>query len=166
MKNLICTALDKIFTVFIVILFCQLPLFIEQYEMRLSGHVQESALLVKELERNAGVANKTLPEYIQKLLKNDDRDVLLAGQLLQNALARNKDLTYALTRLLNANPFTRPFVFLFHLQGDVVTETYQNFTFGLSLTLETVLYAAIGLLMAVALLQLARHLWKKLRPSG
>lgn len=166
MKNLICTALDKIFTVFVVILFCQLPLFIEQYEMRLSGHVQESALLVKELERNAGVANKTLPEYIQKLLKNDDRDVLLAGQLLQNALTRNKDLTYALNRLMNANAFTRPFVFLLHLQGDVVTETYQNFTFGLSLTLETLLYAAIGLLMAVALLQLARHLWKKLRPSG
>ncbi len=166
MKHLISTAFDKIVTIFIVILFCQLPQFIEQYEMRLSGHVQESAILVKELERNAGISNKTLPEYLQKLLRNDDRDVLLAAEVLQKAITRYKDLNLALSALASANAFTRPFVFLFHLQGDVFTETYQSFTFGFSLTLETLLYGAMGLLLAVGLLQLIRHLWKRLHPPG
>lgn len=165
MKKLICTALDKIFTIVVVLLFCQLPLFIEQYEMRLSGHVQESTLLVQELEKTAGKANRTLPEYIHKLLKADDHEASLAGGLFENALKRNKELVNAFTKLINANAFTKPFVFLLHIQRDVMSETYQDFTFGLSLTLETVLYALIGLLAAVALLQLVRHLWKKLRRS-
>ena len=166
MWRLIRGSCDRICSVVLILLFCQLPLFIQQYEMRLSGHVAESARLVQDLEKSAALTHKSLQAYIDKFLQQEDRDFASSGQVMQKTVRRYGDLRIALSSLEHAGPIKRPFVFIAHLQGDVFQESLHNFTPGFSLTLETIAYGVMGLFMWVALLQLLRQLTVKLRAKN
>ncbi|MDB6080905.1 MAG: hypothetical protein JWO53_177 [Chlamydiia bacterium] len=152
---------DRIFTILTVLLFCQFPLFIQQYEIRLSGHVLESAKLIQELEKNASSTHKTLPQYIQKFLNNTDPDFQNEGKLLQRILIRYQTLRLSLEALQQATLFTKPFVFIRHLQIDIFTESIASFTPGLSITLESCIYGLVGLLVSSSLVQCTLNLFKK-----
>ena len=166
MWNLIRGSFDRICSVVLILLFCQLPLFIQQYEMRLAGHVAESARLVQDLEKSAALTHKSLQAYIDKFLQQDDSDFVSSGQVMQKAVKRYADLSVALSSLQHAGPVKRPFVFLAHLQGDSFQESLHNFTPGFSLTLETIVYGVMGLLVWVALFQLLRQLTARFRTKS
>lgn len=158
MLNFIRNSIDRIGSILLVLLFCQFPLFIEQYEMRLSGHLQESSKLIQDLEKNAAATNKSLQGYIQKFLQQDDPDFASSGATMQKSVQRYENLTKAYAALHDASLFKRPFVFLAYLQSDIFRESLHEFTPGFSITLETLLYGIIGFFVWMALFQLTCRL--------
>lgn len=147
MRNFAYTLFDRLFIIMGVLIFSQFPLFMQQYEMRLSGHVAESARFIAELQVKASSAKKTLPEYIQKFLTQKDADFADHGRLLENTVDRHLVLAQAATSLEKASIMTKPFIFVSCLQLDVFQESLHGFAPGLSFTLETFIYAFMGLLL-------------------
>jgi hypothetical protein len=148
-RRFIYTAIDRFIVVLFVFLFSQLPLFMYDYEIRLSGHVSESKRFLNELQLNAQSADKTLTEYIQKFIQQRDSDFSSHGNLLKRTVDRHNDLSAALTALLNATIFTKPFLFVRHLQMDIFYETIKSFQAGFSFTIETIFYSLMGLLFGM-----------------
>jgi len=153
---------DRLIVVFTVFLAIQLPLFMHDYEIRLSGHVSEAKRFVDELQVNAKASQKTLSELIQKFEKQDDPDFSTHGMLLKRTVDRYNKLSAALSAITSASIVARPFVFTRYLQMDIFYETIKSFQPGFSLSLETMLYGFMGLLFGM---WAAHLLLSRKRPS-
>lgn len=153
---------DRLIVVFTVFLAIQLPLFMHDYEMRLSGHVSEAKRFVDELQVDAQASQKTLSELIQKFVKQEDPDFSSHGMLLKRTVDRYNKLSGALNAIASAGIMTRPFVFMRYLQMDIFYETIKSFQLGFSLTIETMLYGFMGLLFGM---WAAHLLLSRKRPS-
>lgn len=147
MFNWLSTMLDRIFAVIFAITLMQCPLFMEQYSIRLSGHVNEVTYQVKEMEKVARGSGKTLDQYIEKFSTSHDGDFSQQGKLMEAMVSRRERLANALSAIMHANVFTRPFIFLFKSDWDIVHATANNYQIGLSLSLESAIYAFIGLVL-------------------
>jgi len=166
-----CRALmDRLFAVVGVLVLCQFPLFIQQYEMRLSGHVAETARFVASIQQNAQASKKTLKEYVRKFVMQDDPDFARQGKLLEEVIGRHEELESDLQALQGASTITRPFVFFAHVKGDVLRETVQQFVPGLSFNVEAIVYGFIGLCLGfgfgACLAAVCSYLWRKLGWGG
>ena len=132
----------------------------QQYEMRLSGHVEELTYFLHHVENSAAENHKTLTEYVSKFLEQKDIDFHNQGKLLQDTIEREASLKLALQKLQNASPLEKPFVFLKDIQQDILIQTVSGFTFGLNLTFETLAYAGIGLLSWMILFSMGCYLFR------
>lgn len=151
--------IDRSFAVVGAFLFCQFPLFIQQYMLLLQGHLTESRLQLQELEHNASLGNKTLLEYIHKFVVSSDPDFVRQGQWMESIQARAAFLGEAYTTLRESSVWTKPFVFLFHFDRPIFTETARLFSFGFPLTLEGCIYAIIGIGFGVLCYRFLRRGW-------
>jgi len=151
------TFFERAFSVVLVLLACQFPLFIQQYEMRLSGHVVELRRFVASLEKSAQDSRKSLPEYIRKFVGHKDRDIANQGKLLEGVVERYKSFESSHQAIASSNMWTRPFVFIRYMNGEVAGETLIAFHPGLAMNLESLLYGFMGLLLATLLLSFRRQ---------
>lgn len=149
-----CKMIDRVFAVIFAILFMQFPLFMEQYTIRLSGHVKELAYQVKEIEKVAHESGKSLDQFIQKFIDSNDIDFSKQGGLMEAMVIRMDRLSDSLAAILNANVFTRPFIFLWNSEWDIVQATAKSYKLGISITLESVVYAFIGVVIGYYIYQL------------
>lgn len=147
MRYWLLTILDRIFAVIGAFLFSQVPQFCHQYVLILSGHVSELNYQVHLMEQTALLAKKNLPEFIEKFLASSDFDFNAQGKMMKATLDRWQGLSEALQGLSRASPLTRPIVFMKHFNWQLSKETLQQFNFGISFTVEAVLYACIGVLI-------------------
>jgi len=160
MARFLDTVLDRVFCLVFALLFCQFPQFIQQYELRLAGHVQESIHQLDALKKEASRSNKSLEAYIQKFLDQEDPDFVGQGEVMQEMEQRNTLLVNSLTKLHNARAWEKPFVFLFSLQWDICKSTFKTFTIGLSVNLETVLWTLIGALVGFVVYRVLQRVWR------
>ena len=140
---------DRIFSVIGVLLFCQLPLFIMQYETMLQGHLLECTQQRTFIEASALKSNKSLESYIDKFLKQADSDFVQQGIMMQHIEQRYTSLHTSYSALKKASFWQRPFVFVATLQGDIARTVWESFTPGIATTQETVVYAFLGLAFGV-----------------
>ncbi len=153
---------DRICSLLFACIFCQIPHFIHAYLLCLQGHVAESKRLIQALERHAAFSQKDLYSYVQKFVSHTDQDCSRLGSLLHEIIHRHSELTHSMHTLEGANIFVKPFVFLYTLHKDIVLETAHHFRFGLSINLESVIYALLGLFVGAFVFRLfcffLRHL--------
>lgn len=150
--------LDRIYAVIGAVVFAQIPLFIQQYSQQLVGREAELRFQVMAMRQSAALSGKTLEELIAKFLVNPDIDVVRQGELMKAIVSRWEGLSSSLFSLQNSNVFDRPFVFILHMNGDAFRSTFENFSFGLPLTVEGGIYAFIGLLAGFGLFAALRKL--------
>ena len=143
--------LERICAVICATLFVQIPLFVSQYTNQLIGHEAELRFHVEALNRTAKLSGKNLDIYIQKFLHNSDADISNIGELMQAMVLRLQDLTNALTALQESTPMTRPFVFLAHINTDILRSTFKHFSFGFPFTIEGGVYALVGIVFGYCL---------------
>ncbi len=155
--------LDRVCAVGGAFLFCQLPLLMHEYSMVLSGHLAESRRQINMLQHAASLTNKTLQEYIAKFLKQQDLDFVHQGQLMQSMQSRYDELSEAYTALTTSTVWTKPFVFIKNLDSDVFWDTMSNFTPGLTLTIESIVYAVIGASVGVLVYRFISNIFKGLK---
>ncbi len=145
MKGFLAKIVDRCFAVAGALLFCQLPLFIHQYVLLLSGHVTESKLQVAALEKTANLNGKTTQEYIQKFVSMNDADVSSLGEWMRNLIERCEHLTQSYSALEQATVWSKPFVFFTHVDPSIFSETVHQFSPGVPATLEGIVYAVVGI---------------------
>lgn len=153
MLDWLCKIFDRIFIVVFAIILMQFPLFLEQYSIRLSGHVNELAYQVKQVQETAKGSGKNLQQFIEKFTSSKDSDFVKQGKLIQNMVSRKDKLTSSLNALMNANVITRPFIFLFRSDWDIVGATADSYQIGLSLSLESIVYGIVGVLLGYIIYQ-------------
>jgi hypothetical protein len=158
-KNMIAKWVTRLFIVFFILLFSQLPVFVDQYEIRLQGHLAESMRQIEAFQTAAAAGGKTLDQYIEKFLEQPDADFTAQGKLMKEAVDRNRLLARATEALRTANPFLRPIVFIRYVDNQVLTDAWKSFTPGLSLTLNVCLWAGIGLIVGGCSLLALRSIW-------
>jgi hypothetical protein len=149
MWGLITKTIDRCFAVGGSILFCQLPLLMQQYIQMLSGHLAEARHQLNLLQNTASLGNKTVQEYIQKFLGQSDLDFVNQGKLMQSMQSRYEDLSQAYGAIQESSVWMKPFVFASHIDTAVFWDTVKGFSPGISMNLETVIYALIGLVVGV-----------------
>lgn len=141
--------LKRVFLGFVVFIFCQLPVFVDQYRMHLEGHKKEAERVFIELTLMAKSADMPLERYIEKFTSNSDPDIRNQGQFMTNIQNRYLFLCKATESFDNIKAIVRPLVFLGYMDFEIMTETAKSFSPGILVTKEVLLWGCIGLLVGV-----------------
>lgn len=142
---MIAKILSRLCVLVFVLLFAQLPVFVEQYILRLEGHLAESNRHISAFQESASISKKTLNEYISKFLVQEDADFKNQGNIMQAAVERNQFLSTSRDALRSANPLFRPALFARYVDTSIVHDAWKTFAVGISLTLDVGVWALIGL---------------------
>ena len=125
----------------------QIPQFMQQYTQRLAGHVEALQKLIDQMRQIASFSNKTLEQYIEKFKESSDLDFSRQGDFMQGIVTRWQELHQALNHLTQSSIWLHPYYFLKDLQPDIAHSTLASFQPGLSLTIEGLCYAGIGMIL-------------------
>lgn len=146
MLKCICGLLDRICAVAGALLLSQLPLFMQQYIQQLSGHTEELQVQVEAIKAAATHSGKTLEQFIQKFIESSDIDFTRQGDIMLAMLNRWYTFSDAFSTLQTSSVFKRPFVFLSYFNLDIAKSTWHNYSFGLPLNIEGLIYALLGIM--------------------
>ncbi len=152
--------IDRTFAAAGGLLFLQAPAYMQQYTLRLSGHLAELKLQIDTMRQAAQLSGKTLPQFIQKFLSSGDSDFARQGDLMQGMLDRYYDMQNASIALQSTTVYDKPFVFLSHLNWDIAKDALHSFHFEISLTFEALVYAIIGIGLGCLLFRLIKRVLK------
>lgn len=145
MKEKTLAICDRLFAVVGAFLFVQVPQFYQQYTLVLSGHLSELSFQIAQIERSAKTTDKTLNQLIQKFLSSQDPDFHNQGLFLQTLFERWTLFTQAISAFQESTLISRPFTFIRYFDWQICKETLHQFTVGFSLTLESLIYAIVGI---------------------
>lgn len=155
--------LDRAFAVIGAIVFAQAPLFMQEYTQQLIGRTAELRLQVNAMRQAAGFSGKTLEQLMQKFMENSDSDVVLQGEVMHAMVGRWHQLSEALTVMQDSSLWERPFAFLYHLNSDVFSSTFHQFSLGLPLNLEGGIYAVLGMACGYLVFAIIRGFFRKVK---
>ena len=144
-------------------LFAQVPVFVDQYLMRLEGRLAENLLQVDAYIKVAKDGKKTLDQYIAKFLAQPDTDFSAQGKVMQATVSRKAFLEEACEALRSSSPLVRPIVFVRYLDGQTFADTWNGFTPGLLVDTNLVVWALIGFASGWAMLYAFSGFWNLLR---
>ncbi|MEC7839547.1 MAG: DUF2937 family protein [Chlamydiota bacterium] len=154
--------LDRIFAVLGAIILMQFPMFVDQYTMRLSGHVEELQYQVQQIRTTANKTHKELETYIQKFIDSRDSDFSDQGKVMKAMVKRTSNLAHSLEQLDHSNVVTRPFYFLFYGDWNIIRSTYSSYQLGISISFESCFYALAGVLLGFQFYQFVSSLLSKI----
>jgi hypothetical protein len=136
------------------VLFSQLPEFMQQYLQRLEGHMDEAALQVDHFKAAAAQSGMTLDQLVAGAAQNPDPAMGRLGGVIRATLARLDELKSADAALRHASVWSRPFVFLQHVDWGIAKATWAIYRPAVPTTPEGFMYAAVGMLVILALYHL------------
>jgi hypothetical protein len=143
--------LDRVLCVVGAVLFSQMPEYMQQYLQRLGGHLAQAQ---RDLQRFRDVAVKsgqTLDQLIQSFRASSDAAVAKTAGVIEATAEQVADLAAAEHALRTATPWTRPWAFFRHLDSGIAGDTWSVFQPAVPTTFEGLMYAAAGVLVALAL---------------
>lgn len=143
-------ALDRLLCVLGTVMFSQIPEFMQQYLQRLGGHLDEARHQLANFTRTAAQSGLSLDQLIRQTSTNPDPAVAKLGAVMSESATRVETLESARSALLDANVWSRPFVFLHHLDRQIASGTWQDFKPAVPTTIEGLIYALIGMLVLLS----------------
>jgi hypothetical protein len=132
-----------------------MPEFMQQYLQRLEGHLDEARLVLSRFKDAAAQSGMSLDQLIADASRNPDPSMGKLGVVIQQAIARADELGAADAALRHANIWTRPFVFIAHVDRGIARATLDIYRPAVPTTLEGLTYAAVGIVFMLALYHLA-----------
>lgn len=150
--------IDRLFVVAGAALFSQLPIYMQEYQQRLAGHVDELGHQLATLRKLAKEGGKTLEQYIEKFLASGDADFVAQGAFLESMQYRFLKLSDALRGLQESTVFSKPFLFLKSIDFSIGKETLYSFQPGLLFTVEGACYLLAGMAVGYAFFRLLSSL--------
>ncbi len=119
----------------------QLEEFVQQYLQRIGGHLDEAQRNYQTIldgERYRDMAQQT-------------REILLG-----DAAARVHEIQSAYNAISEAGFMGKPVAFLAHMDQTIALRTIENFTPALPITVESLIYAGIGLVLGFVVYELIK----------
>ena len=145
------TLIDRVLCVFGAVLFSQIPEFIQQYLQRLGGHLDEARRQLGRFQEIATKAGLTIDELMVKSRGSPEPTVVQLGKLMRDTSSRVDALAAAEAGIRNASLFSRPLIFLRHLDLSIAHATWAIFKPAVPTTVEGLFYAGVGVLLMLAL---------------
>lgn len=142
---------DRILCVGGAVLFSQAPEFMQQYLQRLGGHLAEARRHLEQFQNVAKQTGQTLDHLVTTSKANADAAIAKLGGVMEAAGERVAELSAAESAIREASPFSRPFVFLQHVDHEIADATWAIFKPAVPTTFEGVLYAGVGLVLLLGL---------------
>ena len=139
--------IGKIVVALFVFLFLQMPFFMSDYMSHLEGHLEELKFYKEQLVKTAEKNQLTLAAYLEHFAENPDKIVESQGKVMQETLERFAAFQKAYNNFREASVFKRSFVFVQGIDWTVAKETLSSFQIGFSLSLESLCYMVVGLLI-------------------
>ena len=146
--------LDRALCVAGAVAFSQFPEFIQQYLQRLGGHLDEARRHLAEFQQTAAQSGLSLDALIHQTSTNADPAVARLGGVMAETAARVDHLAAAQAALQDATVWTRPFVFLRHLDSSIAGGTWTAFRPAVPTTVEGLIYALAGMVVLLGLYHL------------
>ena len=146
--------LDRALCVLGTVLFSQIPEFMQQYLQRLGGHLDEARRQLQQFQQAAAQSGLTLDRLIGQTTANADPAVGKLGGVMTEALARVNTLEAAQAAMQQASLWSRPFVFLRHMDAAIAHATWTIFKPAVPTTTEGLIYALFGMLVLLAIYHL------------
>jgi hypothetical protein len=145
--------------VFLALVFVQVPLFIQQYQQQLAGRLAE---LKRQVDAMKMVAHgRPLDVYIEKFMNSKDSDFSMQGEIMKGIVERYHSLSEAYLRFSEATVYSKPVIFFTHLHQDIASSTWDHFSIGLPLTIESACYAIAGIAFGMGIGKILRLLFGK-----
>lgn len=132
------------------VLFSQIPEFMQQYVQRLGGHLDEARRQLEQMRSAAVQSGATLDQLIASASANPDPAIARLGQVVRETAHRVDVLAGDSQAIRGASAFTRPFVFLRHLDPAIVRATWAIFRPAVPTTIEGLTYAFAGMVVLLA----------------
>lgn len=155
-KSMVTGFIDRLFAAAGAIAFTQIPLFYQQYVQRLSGHLAELELQTTLLRQTAARSGKSLEAYIDKFLGSSDTDFSAQGQFMQGIFQRLTELQNSYQALINAPDWVHPMYLLRYGDPDIARATLSHFEPGLSFSVESAVYALLGLAVGLGIFRMIK----------
>jgi hypothetical protein len=147
--------LDRVLCVLGAVGLSQAPEFFQQYLQRLGGHLDEARRQLASFEAVARQSGITLQQLIDTTRAQPVEPVAKLGNVIAETQARVESLAAAEAALREASVWDRPFVFLAHVDSSIAARTWEVFKPAVPVTAEGFVYAAVGMVLALALYQFA-----------
>ncbi len=144
---------DRALAIVGAITLAQFPQFYSQYLQRLGGHLDEARRIVAEYSETATSFNLSLQEYVRIHLSASNPVLQSTGSIIDNSLARLADLENSFHALAEGTLFNRWWLFIRNLDPAIFRQTCSQYTPGLPLTMESLIYALAGLLITWGIYQ-------------
>ncbi len=160
---------DRALCVTGAVLFSQLPEFFQQYLQRLGGHLAEAQRQLEQFRKVAEKSGVSLDQFASDVAAQRDPAMARLGQVIGDAHARVDTLAAAESALRDASGWTRPFVFLGHVDPRIARGTWEAFRPAVPTTAEGLAYAAVGMVAMLAAYHLgvrAGTTWMHRRTGG
>ena len=142
--------LDRVLCVAGTVAFSQIPEFMQQYLQRLGGHLDEARRQLAQFRHVAEQSGLTLDRLIAQTAANTDSAVAKLSIVMQDAVTRVDTLESAQNAIRDASVWTRPFVFVRHVDSDIASATWSIFKPAVPTTAEGLVYAVIGMLVLLS----------------
>jgi hypothetical protein len=126
----------------------QAPRFVQEYEQRLGGALQEARRQLAEHERLAAREGLSLDAFAHRLTASPDRTVAGIGALLGEQAERAASLARQAQALESAGHLAKPFVLLRRHDRELLAATWAKYRY--TLTLDPA-FAAAGALLGLLL---------------
>jgi hypothetical protein len=139
--------IDRVLCVVGAVLLSQGPEFMQQYLQRLGGHLNESQRQLVSFHDAARQAGLPFEQFVAQTKANTDAGVSQLGKVMERTTERTASLQAAHDSLLAASPWSRPFVFVRHLDYEIGRATWSVYKPAVPVTLEGLIYALGGMLI-------------------
>ncbi len=143
--------IDRLLCVLGVLVFSQGPEFIQQYLQRLGGHLDEARRQLAQFRDVATQSGLTLDRLIEQTSTNADTAVAKLGGVMSASVERVAELESAQAALHNASLWSKPFVFLRHVDPSIAQATWDIYRPAVPTTPEGLIYALLGMFVFLAL---------------
>lgn len=124
--------------------FSQLPRFVEEYQQRLGGALDEARHELVQFQHDAEQAGLSFADYVQRHLENADPVIVATGRTIQSISDRVETLQREDDEIELAAPLLRPVIVLRQADRERLSATWSAFTLMPSFDFS---FGAIGLLL-------------------
>jgi len=140
---------DRIFALVCAMLFAQIPQIIILYIQRLGGHVDELARIIRQYRSSASTSGKDLGAYIDLHLQSSIPEFVSSGKIMTDNLERYGKLSTSFDDLATSTGAEKFFSFIKGLDIDIFKSVMKDFSPGLPLNFEGVIYTGAGLITGI-----------------
>lgn len=150
---------ERIFVFFMALFISQAPQYMNLYLNVLAGAKAAYEKSVKEIGEKAAELGMTTAQFIDDLAKSQGQAAKKSAELHQSQITHLENAKKAFDAIKNAGAFTRPFVFLKHVDWALAKNV--QFQPAFPFTLEAIIYVVVGIVLGMAVFRLLLYFPKK-----
>jgi hypothetical protein len=140
---------ERLVVFFVALFLSQAPQYMNLYLNVLSGAKAAHEKSLATLTEKASELDMTVQQFIDDLLKSESKVSKSSGQVHQKQLADYENTRRAFEALKNASAFSRPFVFIKHVDWSLAKNV--QFQPALPLAPEALAYVLVGVMLGMLL---------------